>query len=162
MGLLNKLLNKKKASEKEELAVKEQAKEKKQIKASGSLSNASKEEKTKKKTIVDDKKKEIKKLKKLSVYSVSDKILLSPLVTEKAAVRESLNQYSFIVGSKANKTQIKKAIVDIYGVKPTKVRVINMSGKVVRFKNTSGRRSDFKKAIVSLPKGKSIDIHQGV
>jgi len=96
------------------------------------------------------------------VSSIADKVLLRPLVTEKAAIAGSRNQYGFIVAKDATKTGIKKAIESIYGVKPLAVNVINVSGKEVRFGRSLGRRSDYKKALVTLPQGKSINIHEGV
>ena len=97
---------------------------------------------------------------KISV--LADKVLLRPLVTEKAAIAGSRNQYGFIVANKATKTNIKKAVEEVYGVKPVAVNVINVSGKAVRFGRSLGRRSDYKKALVTLPQGKSINIHEGV
>lgn len=89
-------------------------------------------------------------------------ILLRALVTEKSAVKQSENKYSFVVANDANKAVIRKAVFEVYGVKPVKVNVINMQGKAMRFGNHSGKRSDFKKAIVTLPKGKTIVVHEGV
>ena len=96
------------------------------------------------------------------VSSIADKVLLRPLVTEKAAIAGSRNQYGFIVAKDATKTSIKKAIESVYGVKPIAVNVINVSGKEVRFGRSLGRRSDYKKALVTLPQGKTINIHEGV
>lgn len=98
-----------------------------------------------------------KKLKK-----IINSILVRALVTEKSAVKQSENKYSFIVVNTANKALIRKAIFEVYGVKPTKVNVINVQGKAMRFGKHSGKRSDFKKAVVTLPKGKTIVIHEGV
>ncbi|HSR88819.1 MAG TPA: 50S ribosomal protein L23 [Candidatus Udaeobacter sp.] len=99
---------------------------------------------------------------KLSVHSVAFKVLVKPLVTEKSAVAESKNKYSFVVAKSANKDQIKKAIEEVYGVKPSNVNVANIEGRRVRFGRSMGRRSDYKKAIITLPQGKTIDIHTGV
>ncbi len=98
-----------------------------------------------------------KKLKK-----IINNILVRALVTEKSAVKQSENKYSFIVVKNANKAVIKKAIETVYNVKPVSVNVINVQGKAMRFGSHSGKRSDFKKAIVTLPKGKTIVIHEGV
>lgn len=89
-------------------------------------------------------------------------VLRAPLVTEKAAVSESLNKYSFLVAKKASKNQIKAAVLEVYGVKPATVNVMNIDGRQVRFSKGYGRRSDYKKAIVTLPEGKTIVIHEGV
>jgi large subunit ribosomal protein L23 len=93
---------------------------------------------------------------------ISYKILLKPLITEKSAIAESLNKYSFFVNRNATKTQIIKAVKDVYGVKPIKANVANIEGRTVRFGRSYGRRSDYKKVVVTLPKGKTIAIHEGV
>lgn len=99
---------------------------------------------------------------KLSKHSTAYKTLVKPLVTEKSAIFESAGKYSFIVSRLANKNQIKEAIREIYGVKPEWVNVANVDGRQVRFGRTAGRRSNYRKAIVTLPKGSTIDIHTGV
>ena len=93
---------------------------------------------------------------------LAKRVLVKPIVTEKAAVAESLNKYSFLVSRSANKYQIKQAILEQYGIKPKNVNVVNTEGKRVRFGRTSGRHSDYRKAVVTLPKGKTISIHKGV
>lgn len=101
----------------------------------------------------------------VKVSKVSDvgyRILVRPLITEKAATQESSNKYTFMVMRSATKWQIKQAIREIYGMKPLDVRVLNVQGKRVRFGRTAGRRSDYKKAIVTLPAGQTINIHAGV
>jgi large subunit ribosomal protein L23 len=99
---------------------------------------------------------------KLSNHSTAYKVLVKPLVTEKSAIAESKNKYSFIVSLSANKNQVKEAIAEVYGVKPVKVNIINTDGRPMRFGRSMGRRSDYKKAIVTLPAGSTIDIHAGV
>lgn len=90
-------------------------------------------------------------------------VVVRPLVTEKAAhSQSSTGTYSFIVTSSANKIQIAKAVEELYGVKPVAVRVANVQGKVMRYGRSAGKRSDFKKAMVTLKKGDSITIHEGV
>ena len=93
---------------------------------------------------------------------ISYKILVRPLITEKAAVAESVNKYSFVVSKFATKAQIKQAISQAYGVMPRSVNVINVDGRRVRFGKGYGRRGDYRKAIITLPSGKSISIHEGV
>lgn len=100
---------------------------------------------------------EVKEVKK-----TTNNILVRALVTEKSAIKQSENKYSFIVVKNANKAVIKKAIEEVYKIKPLSVNVINVQGKAMRFGKHSGKRSDFKKAIVTLPKGKTIVIHEGV
>lgn len=96
------------------------------------------------------------------IFNNAYRILIKPVVSEKASIAESFNAYSFIVAKDASKKHIKEAVQQIYGVKPEKVRVINVEGKELRVKTGSARRGDWKKAIVTLPKGQSINIHEGV
>lgn len=116
-----------------------------------------------------DSEKEIKKdgqkeVKKVSKENTKDayKILIRPLISEKASAIGKLNQFVFIVGKKANKPEIKKAIEAVYGISPIKVNVIHVQGKCVRFGKSYGRRKDWKKAIITLPKGKSIQLYEGI
>lgn len=90
------------------------------------------------------------------------RIIVKPLVSEKAGVAEMHGTYTFVVNTNATKTEIKQAIKELYGVLPTKVATSHTEGKRVRFGYTQGKRKDWKKAIVTLPKGRTIDIHEGV
>lgn len=121
---------------------------------------------TKKKLQTQLKKRKKKKAKvkavKVSLNSQSFKVLVKPLVTEKSAFAEGAGKYSFIVSDGANKNQVKAAVAEIYGVKPVKVNISNIDGRRVRFGRAMGRRADYKKAIVTLPVGKTIDVHTGV
>ncbi len=94
--------------------------------------------------------------------SISHRILLKPLVTEKISSQTSQGKYAFIVADKANKVEVAKAIWETYGVWPTKVNIMNYQGKAVRFGKIFGRRKKWKKAIITLPPGKTIDIYKGV
>ena len=90
------------------------------------------------------------------------RVIVRPLVSEKAAHAETKGMYTFVVAKDATKTQIKAAVEQVYGVRPTQVRTIHTEGKEVRFGRTIGRRKDWKKAIVTLPAGQTISIHTGV
>jgi len=90
------------------------------------------------------------------------KVLVSPVVSEKAAGQEIMGQYTFVVYSNATKIQIKQAIKEIYNVMPEAVRIMNFEGKRKRFGRNRGKRKDWKKAVVTLPKGRTISIHEGV
>lgn len=90
------------------------------------------------------------------------RILLKPLVTEKATNLGVLNKYVFAVSQKANKIEIAEAIEAVYGVRPVKVNIMRAEGKTIRSGRTFGRRKDWKKAIVALPAGKTIKIYEGV
>lgn len=90
------------------------------------------------------------------------RVLLAPVISEKSAELHSLNQYVFKVSISANKVQIKKAIEEIYKAKPVRIRIINVSGKYVTRGKVSGRTSDYKKAIVVMPKGVKLPVYEGV
>lgn len=93
----------------------------------------------------------------------ADKVIVRPLVTEKTAIMQSTtNKYTFIVTASATKTQISIALKELYGVTPKSINIVNVQGRVVRFSRGFGRRSDYKKAIVTLPAGVTITVHQGV
>jgi len=89
-------------------------------------------------------------------------ILLRPIITETSAGLSQINKYAFEIDRNANKIQVAQAIESRYGIKPVRVNVLNMIGKKVRFGRTTGKRKDTKKAVVTLPKGKSIEIYEGV
>ncbi len=86
------------------------------------------------------------------------KVLLAPHVSEKSArVGDAANQYVFKVVKDASKPEIKKAVESLFNVKVTAVQVTNVKGKVKRFQHTEGKRSDWKKAYVTLAEGSEID-----
>ena len=99
---------------------------------------------------------------KKAVSVQATKVFVKPFISEKAAVCEAMGMYTFVVANNATKIDIKNAVKEIYGVEPKKVRVMNMEGKKKRQGRRIGRRSDWKKAVVTLPKGQSISIHEGV
>jgi len=87
--------------------------------------------------------------------------IVKPLISEKTMrLADELNQYTFIVNPKAGKIAIGKSITEKYGVKVENVRLLNVLGKKVMFgKNRQkGRRSTYKKAIVTLKEGDSIEV----
>lgn len=99
---------------------------------------------------------------KKSVYGRAYKIIAKPLITEKVSGLAVLNKYVFAVAKNTNKIEVAKAIKEIYGIKPLGVNIIRLSGKKARYGRISGRRKDWKKAIVTLPKGEAIKIYEGV
>lgn len=86
-------------------------------------------------------------------------ILISPIVTEKSAKDEQYGKYVFLVEISASKNEIKKAVESRYGLKPVKVNIVCNDGKIKRYGRFWGQRKDIKKAIVTLPKGKSINVY---
>ncbi len=91
------------------------------------------------------------------------RVLLRPIVSEKASHQQTLaNQYFFEVAINANKIEIAKAVKSAYGIAPTDVTTIRMEGKSRMYGRKLGKRKDWKKAIVTLPKGKTIALYEGV
>jgi large subunit ribosomal protein L23 len=93
----------------------------------------------------------------------SRNIILSPLVSEKGAnMRTDQNKFIFRVDRKANKLQIKKAVEELFKVKVEDVTTLTMHGRPKRMGRFEGRRSDWKKAIVKLKKGETIELFEKV
>ncbi len=89
-------------------------------------------------------------------------VIKRPLITEKSNIcREQQNQVTFEVTRKANKLEIKRAVEVIFKVKVLKVRTLQVAGKVKRIGRNIGKRSNWKKAIVTLSKGDKIDFFEG-
>lgn len=88
--------------------------------------------------------------------------LVKPLITEKATNLVAQNKYVFVVSEGANKIEIAKAIEALYGVKPLKINLSNVKGKKVARGRIRGQRSDWRKAVITLPKGQAIKIYEGV
>ncbi|WP_206935930.1 50S ribosomal protein L23 [Roseococcus thiosulfatophilus] len=88
--------------------------------------------------------------------------ILSPLVTEKATGLSEQGQYVFRVAIDASKPEIKQAVEGLFGVSVVAVNTLVMKGKTKRFKGRPGQRSDWKKAVVRLAEGQSIDLTTGL
>jgi large subunit ribosomal protein L23 len=89
-------------------------------------------------------------------------IIRSPVITEKSTILGEQNKVVFNVARNATKPQIKEAVEALFGVKVKSVNTLVRKGKVKRFRNTVGRQSDVKKAIVTLEEGQTIDIVGGL
>ncbi|MDA7579273.1 50S ribosomal protein L23 [Alphaproteobacteria bacterium] len=89
-------------------------------------------------------------------------VILSPLVTEKSTQMSEYNKIVFSVPLGASKFDVKSSIEKIFSVKVKSVNTILLKGKVKRFKGVLGKRSDTKKAIVTLAAGNTIDLSVGV
>lgn len=89
-------------------------------------------------------------------------VILSPRITEKSMAKSVETQYTFTVHPDATKTQIRHAVESIFKVNVVKVNTVNVRGKARTFARgrvrTSGRRSDFKKAVVTLRSGQKIEL----
>ncbi len=79
-------------------------------------------------------------------------IIIKPILTEKSYDDISAKRYTFVVDTRANKTEVKKAVEEIFGVKVKNVNTLRQIGKVKRQGYTSGRRPEYKKAFVTLTK----------
>jgi large subunit ribosomal protein L23 len=88
--------------------------------------------------------------------------ILSPVITEKSTLLSEQNKVVFKVADDASKDEIAAAVEALFTVKVTKVNTVVTKGKTKRFKGIMGRRSDVKKAIVTLQEGQSIDVTTGL
>jgi len=102
------------------------------------------------------------KAKKVEAQEWMYEIISQPHVTEKATMGSEHGQMTFKVPMTATKPKIKKAVETLFGVKVKGVNTLIQKGKNKRFKGIAGRRSDFKKAVVSLEEGQTIDVSTGV
>ena len=110
-----------------------------------------------------DDKKPKKKTKKLKDDTrLAYRVLRRPLISEKGSILAEDGTYLFVVDKRANKKEIAQAVHSVYGIKPEKVRTINVSGKRRQSGNIKGRTMDWKKAVVVLPKGQKIDLYEGI
>lgn len=89
-------------------------------------------------------------------------IIKAPVITEKATMLSEHNQVVFKVAEGATKPEIKAAVEAIFSVKVKAVNTLVVKGKTKRFKGRPGRRSDVKKAIVTLAEGEKIDVTTGI
>ena len=89
-------------------------------------------------------------------------VVLAPHITEKATMASEQNAVVFRVANDGTKPQIKAAVEALFNVKVTGVNTIVQKGKTKRWKGEAYRRSDFKKAIVTLAEGQSIDVTTGI
>jgi large subunit ribosomal protein L23 len=89
-------------------------------------------------------------------------VILSPHITEKSTLLSEHNAVVFKVADKATKPEIKAAVEALFDVKVTGVNTLVVKGKTKRWRGKAYRRSDVKKAIVTLAEGQSIDVTEGV
>lgn len=88
-------------------------------------------------------------------------ILIRPIVTEKSTALMEQGKYTFRVPLAATKIQIRQAVEQIFKVKVQAVNTMRYEGKLKRMGRTQGRRSDWKKAVVTLKPGKAIELFEG-
>ncbi len=89
-------------------------------------------------------------------------IIIKPVITEKSMNLLADNKYTFVVDRRANKTEIKNAIENIFSVKVDNVRTISIKGKLKRMGRFEGRTPNRKKAIVTLKPGQKIRLFEGM
>lgn len=89
-------------------------------------------------------------------------VILSPVITEKATALSEQNKVVFKVASTATKPQIKEAVERLFDVKVMSVNTLVTKGKTKVFRGVRGRRSDVKKAVVTLEAGQTIDVTTGL
>jgi len=87
-------------------------------------------------------------------------VIVRPIVSEKSYAGLEGNVYTFLVDPRANKTEIKEAIQQIWNVRVVSVNTLNRKGKVKRRRWTQGKRPDQKRAIVTLAEGDAIEIFE--
>ena len=88
-------------------------------------------------------------------------ILIRPIVTEKSTALMEQRKYTFRVPLAATKIQIRQAVEQIFKVKVQAVNTMRYEGKLKRMGRTQGRRSDWKKAVVTLKPGEAIELFEG-
>ena len=90
-------------------------------------------------------------------------IILQPMISQQRMDASAQNKYTFRVAPEANKTQVKLAVEEIFGVEVARVNIMNYDGKVKRMGRYVGKTSSYKKAIVTLTeKSKEIEFFQGL
>ncbi|MFH1509328.1 MAG: 50S ribosomal protein L23 [bacterium] len=161
MGLFNR---KKKEEEEKEVTKNDKVKDapkkaetvsEKKDSSTGSGQVNKEKAKPKKKTVV---KRKVSKKDDNRAY----KILIKPVISEKASVIQEENKYAFIVNKDSNRRQIANAVEDLYGVQVVQVRIVNVKGKMRRYGRSKGFTSRYKKAYVKLIAGDKLDLVEGV
>ena len=89
-------------------------------------------------------------------------VLIRPLITEKTSMMMQENKYAFQVALNANKVEIRQAVEQIFDVKVLSVNTVRVLGKIKRMGRTQGKSSDYKKAIVKLAEGQTIELFEGM
>jgi large subunit ribosomal protein L23 len=114
--------------------------------------------------IVETKKEEKKEKKsqELGKADLASRFLIEPWITEKSHLEISQNKYVFRVSADSNKSNIKKAVEDLYKVIVTSVNIINIHPKKRIYGRSKGFKSGYKKATITLKEGNKIELFEGV
>jgi len=89
-------------------------------------------------------------------------VIVAPVITEKASMGGEYNQVTFKVAIDSTKPEIKAAVEALFDVKVTNVNTLRQAGKIKRFRGVKGQRAEYKKAMVTLAEGHTIDVTTGV
>lgn len=89
-------------------------------------------------------------------------VLVAPVITEKATLVSEQNKVVFKVADCATKTEIKESVEKLFGVKVTKVNTVTLHAKTRRFRGIAGKKGGYRKAIVTLAEGQSINLAGGI
>lgn len=157
------LFGNKKNTDKEKDSKKEEKKDAKKVskktteKSAPSMKDLYESKETKKSSTTDNTKTKSKKS-----TGNAYKVLIKPVVTEKATNLVADDKYAFVVDNGANKIEVAKSVKAIYDVDVLDVNIIRVNGKKVTRGRIRGKRNDYKKAIVTVKKGQSISLYEGV
>jgi large subunit ribosomal protein L23 len=88
-------------------------------------------------------------------------IIVSPVISEKSYADAERGKYTFVVDGKATKPEIRRAVEVIWGVRVSKVNTVRRRGKSVRRRYVTGKKSDTRRAIVTLQAGEKIEMFEG-
>lgn len=159
MGLLNKIIRRSaKSTERQEQLAKEKQAKKNESATEPTIAQLAEREQLPK----GESKKAPAKAVKRDDTKNAYRVLIKPMITEKGTFLASQNKYLFEVARSANKIEVKKAIKAVYGVNPVNVRIVNLPAKKLQYRRIKGETQPRKKAIVTLTKGQSIEIYEGV
>jgi large subunit ribosomal protein L23 len=107
-------------------------------------------------------KKQGEKESRTGISKITDDIILEPWITEKSHGLMATNKYVFQIHSKVDKKKVKRAIQTMYNVKVNNVNIINIPSKKRTYGRFKGKKSGYKKAVVTLKDGDRIDLFKGV
>jgi large subunit ribosomal protein L23 len=93
---------------------------------------------------------------------MKEDILINPIVTEKSTAMQEKGKYCFKVDRRANKKQVMQAVQEVFNVRPVSCSIMRVKGKLKRVRYTPGYTSSWKKAIVTLKEGDTIELFEGV
>ena len=162
MGILDKIRKKDDKAEGAKATAAPVKKEEKKTSAKKPEAKSAKAETNEKKPAVKETAKKKKVAAKENTPLAHFDMIRKPHISEKAFYSGEENKYVFKVSKGANKTEVKKAVENIYHVSVERVNMVNVPSKMKIYKGIPGEKSGYKKAIVKLKKGETIDVIEGV